>query len=165
MDFDLRELTLIKHFEQLLLTIPNPKRRIVVVNDLLEISWNALVLAKREKSRLAYEKRRAKEEKCKPEMQLLNKLSLNVGDIVRLSGTRDSGMREVIGIEGTRVVCYQLTGQSNIPWVRCQPTLKSHRRTGIKTKNDLSKITHVAEDGKWKDLREEYGFEHRKELE
>jgi hypothetical protein len=150
------EEVLIRHFEEYLATVSDPKRRIKVATEVLNWAYLSLrdeIALKRHK---AYKQRKAAEEAIKQQLQLITKLSLGPGSLIKLKGTRDSGIREIIRVEGTKVFCHQLVFRSSLNWAKWSPFLDSYHRSGIKTTHDLSKITHASENGEWKNIRQEW---------
>lgn len=148
-----QEQTLLLHFENYLKTIVDPKRQLVLTRSLEHTAYIRLREFKRELAKKLYHQRKPEVELKKTKLQLLNKLILNSGDIIKVENTRDGGMREVISVDGKKVICYKLTGNRSLPWIRTYPTLKSYCRSGQKTRNDLSKVSHLAEDGRWRNLK------------
>ena len=154
--FNRHEEVLIQHFEEYLSTVNDPKSRIKVATELLNWAYLSLKEVMKKRRHEAYKQRKEAEEAIKPQIRLITKLSLGAGNLIKLRGTRDAGIREIIRLDGTKVFCYQLIFRSSLNWSKHSPYLESYVRSGIKTMHDLSKITHVSENGEWKNLRQEW---------
>ena len=156
MIFNNDEEALISNIEKSLETIEDPKRRIKIAQRISGWAEQSLKEVIKKRRRDAYQQKRINEEIIRPQFQLITKLSLGSGDLIRLKGTRDYGVREIINLDGNKVVCYQLWFSNSLDWKKQSAYLASYRRSGIKTTHDLTKITHVSENGEWKDFKREW---------
>ena len=158
MNFSLQEQTIIKHFKQLLQLQKDPKRQKQLVFQLQLVVEHNLKEEKRQQARLRYNRRKEIELAERDNIELIGKLTIAPGDIIKVSGTQGAGMREVIGVQNGRIKCYEL--HSNKPfrggsWYKniYPPTLSNYIRSGTITTNNLCKLTHIAVNGEWQSIK------------
>ncbi len=155
MIFSEEEEKTIQMIEGLLLIIET-KTRIKIVKKILESTCVLHEETIRRHRQETYRNKKVIEEAMRPQFCLITKLSLGAGDLIKLKGTRDHGVRIIRNFEGNKVYCDQLKYTSILNWCSHSQFVESYRHTGIRTKHDISKITHVAKNGEWKDLRNEW---------
>jgi hypothetical protein len=90
-----------------------------------------------------YLKNKEKRNQLKSHHQLCAKLTLSVGDIIKVRSTRDEGIREIISFDGTKVACYKLV-ESFYDYFN-KNYVYNYTRC-VKTTNDLSSIISYIEN-------------------
>jgi hypothetical protein len=142
-----QELAILAHLKSMLKCLPDSKRQIAIANYVVADAQQCARHQRKKEQRERYLKHKAEMQRLKPHYQLYAKLTLNVGDIVLLRGTRDQGLREIVGFLGTKIICYKLVIIHN-HFVNSPANRNRYVRCG-KTNNDLSNVLKVKRDDEW----------------